>query len=44
MPNSVEIWQEFRDNYSTSVIFGKTPVDEALSKAADKVNELAGQS
>ena len=28
VPNSVEIWQEIRDNYSSSVIFGKTPVDD----------------
>ena len=44
VPNSVEIWQEFRDSYSSAVIFGKTSVDESLSKAADKANELAGQS
>ena len=28
VPNSVEIWQEIRDNYSSSVIFGKTSVDD----------------
>ena len=44
VPNSVEIWQEFRDEYSAAVIFGKTPVDEALAAAAEKINELAGQS
>ena len=44
VPNSVEIWQEIRDNYSSSVIFGKTSVDAGLSKAASKANELAGQS
>ena len=44
MPNSVEIWQEIRDSYTSSVIFGKTPVAEALSKAASKATELAGQS
>jgi len=42
--NSIEIWQKFRDAYSSSVIFGKTSVDEALSKAADQVDALAGQS
>ena len=42
--NSIEIWQTFRDAYSSSVIFGKTPVDEALSDASDKVTELAGQN
>jgi multiple sugar transport system substrate-binding protein len=44
VPNSVEIWQEIRDNYSSAVIFGKTPVDEAIAKAAAKADELAGQS
>jgi len=44
VPNSIEIWQEFRDEWSSSVIFGKTPVDDALATAADKANELAGQS
>ena len=44
VPNSVEIWQEFRDAYSESVIFGETPVDEALATAAEQVTELAGQS
>ncbi|CAN5512905.1 extracellular solute-binding protein [soil metagenome] len=44
VPNSVEIWQEIRDTYSSSVIFGKTPVDSALSKAASKADELASKS
>jgi multiple sugar transport system substrate-binding protein len=44
VPNSVEIWQEFRDQYSKSVIFGKVPVDQALSDAASKIDDLAGQS
>jgi multiple sugar transport system substrate-binding protein len=44
VPNSVEIWQAIRDNYSSAVIFGKTPVDAAIGKAADKANSLAGQS
>ena len=43
VPNSIEIWQEFRDQWSSAVIFGKTSVDEALS-TADKAAELAGQS
>ncbi len=41
--NSVAIWQAIRDNYSSSVIFGKTPVDTAISAAASKANDLAGQ-
>jgi multiple sugar transport system substrate-binding protein len=44
VPNSVEIWQEIRDSYSSSVIFGKTPVDEAISEAASKADDLAAQS
>ena len=44
VPSSIEIWQDFRDEWSSAVIFGKTPVDDALSTAADKATELAGQS
>jgi multiple sugar transport system substrate-binding protein len=44
LPNSVEIWQDFRDEYSSAVIFGKTSVDDALKTAAAKATELAGQS
>jgi multiple sugar transport system substrate-binding protein len=44
VPNSVEIWQEIRDEFSSSVIFAKTSVDDAIKKAADKATELAGQN
>ena len=44
VPNSVAIWQEFRDRYSESVIFGKTPPEQALSDAASKIDELASES
>ena len=44
VPNSIEIWQAFRDQWSSAVIFAKTSVDEALSKAAQEATELAGQS
>jgi multiple sugar transport system substrate-binding protein len=44
VPNSIEIWQKFRDEYSSSVIFGKTTVDDALTKAASEIDTLAGQS
>jgi multiple sugar transport system substrate-binding protein len=44
VPNSIAIWQAFRDQYAASVIFGEVPVDEALTKAADESTELAGQS
>ena len=41
--NSIEIWQTFRDQYSKSVIFGETEVAEALTAAADEVDDLASQ-
>ena len=44
MPSSIEIWQAFRDEWSSAVIFGKSSVDDALAAAADKATELAGQS
>jgi multiple sugar transport system substrate-binding protein len=44
VPNSIEVWQKFRDQYSSAVIFGKTSVDDFLSKAATEVDGLAGQS
>jgi multiple sugar transport system substrate-binding protein len=44
VPNSIAIWQAFRDQYSKSVIFGETPVDQALADAADEATTLAGQS
>jgi multiple sugar transport system substrate-binding protein len=44
VPNSIEIWQKFRDQYSSAVIFGKTSVDDFLSTAATEVDGLAGQS
>ncbi len=44
VPNSVEIWQQIRDAYAASVIFGKSSVDEGLAKAAAEADELAGQN
>ncbi len=41
VPNSVEIWQEIRDNFSSAVIFAKTSVDESIAKAADAADKLA---
>jgi multiple sugar transport system substrate-binding protein len=43
VPNSVTIWQTFRDAYSKSVIFGKEDPNQALSRAAGEVEKLAGQ-
>ena len=42
--NSVQIWQEIRDNYSAAVIFAKASVADAIAKAASKAESLAGQS
>ena len=44
MPNSVEMWQTFRTAYSESVIFGKTPIDQAFKDAADKIKSLVSGS
>ncbi|WP_436535755.1 extracellular solute-binding protein [Actinoplanes sp. HUAS TT8] len=44
VPNSVAIWQAFRDAYSQSVIFGKQPVTDAFAGAAQKVDQLASGS
>jgi multiple sugar transport system substrate-binding protein len=44
VPNSVAIWQAFRDAYSESVIFGKKPVPDAFSAAAEKADQLAAES
>jgi multiple sugar transport system substrate-binding protein len=40
VPNSVEIWQTFRDDWSTSVIFGQESPGKALAAAASKINKL----
>lgn len=39
--NAIAIWQAFRDAYSESVIFGKRPVADAFSDAAQKATGLA---
>ena len=41
VPNSIEIWQTFRDAYSEAVIFGQSDVATAFSAAADKIDTLA---
>ncbi len=41
VPNSIEIWQTFRDAYSEAVIFGDTDVATALDDTAEEVNSLA---
>ncbi|MEU4238307.1 sugar ABC transporter substrate-binding protein [Actinoplanes sp. NPDC026619] len=44
VPNSVAIWQAFRDAYSQSVIFGKQPIADSFGTAAQKVDQLASGS
>ena len=41
VPNSIEIWQTFRDGYSKAVIFGENDIDAFLSDTAAKIDELA---
>ncbi|WP_203136184.1 extracellular solute-binding protein [Microbacterium sp. JZ31] len=41
VPNSIEIWQAFRDGYSEAVIFGETEVDQFLTDTAARIDELA---
>ena len=43
VPNSIEMWQEFRDAYSASVIFAKSAPDEALPAAADSIQQLVSE-
>lgn len=43
LTNSTQVWQAFRKDYSSSIIFGKTSVDDFLSKAASDVNGLIGK-
>src|SRR5690606_35623878 len=40
VPNSIEVWQTFRDAYSKSVIFGKEDVEPSLQNAAEKIDQL----
>jgi multiple sugar transport system substrate-binding protein len=43
VPSSVEMWQDFRDAYSQSVIFGKGSPTSALSGAAKKIDSLVAE-
>jgi multiple sugar transport system substrate-binding protein len=42
-PNTVEMLQAFRDEWSTAVIFGEGDVHTALDDAADAINEIAAK-
>lgn len=44
VPNSITIWQTFRDAWSKSVIFGQQDPGAALDGAVQKVEQLASQS
>jgi multiple sugar transport system substrate-binding protein len=44
VPNSVAIWQAFRDAYSKAVIFGEGDLQGALDGAAEEINQLASES
>ncbi|MFI5709670.1 extracellular solute-binding protein [Kribbella sp. NPDC051620] len=44
VPNSIAIWQTFRDAYSKSVIFGQQDPGAALDGAVQKVDQLAAGS
>ncbi|WP_328321481.1 extracellular solute-binding protein [Kribbella sp. NBC_00382] len=43
VPNSITIWQTFRDAYSRSVIFGRQDPAQALGAAAQKVDQLVSR-
>jgi multiple sugar transport system substrate-binding protein len=40
VPNSVRIWQEFRDQWSKSVIFGGGAIDSTLADTAQSIDDL----
>ena len=44
VPESIKVWQTFRDAYSRSVIFGKSDPQSELKKAAAEAEKLAGQN
>lgn len=41
VPNSIEIWQTFRDAYSEAVIFGSSDVSSTFDTAAEEITNLA---
>lgn len=43
VPNSIEVWQTFRDQYSSSVIFAKSDVESSLQAAAEKIDQLVAE-
>jgi multiple sugar transport system substrate-binding protein len=43
VPNSIQVWQTFRDAWTKSVVFGKQDPGQALTDAASKINQLVKQ-
>ncbi|MGH9246438.1 MAG: extracellular solute-binding protein [Acidimicrobiales bacterium] len=43
VPNSVEVWQTLRDAWSEAVIFGEADPQEALTSAADEIDNLVAE-
>jgi multiple sugar transport system substrate-binding protein len=43
VPDSIEVWQTFRDAWSASVIFGEEEVEPAFEDAASQISDLVGQ-
>jgi multiple sugar transport system substrate-binding protein len=43
VPNSIEVWQEFRSAYTRAVIFGEGEIEEEFAAAAETVEGLAAQ-
>jgi multiple sugar transport system substrate-binding protein len=44
VPNSIQVWQDFRDDWSKSVIFGTSSPNAALASAASAINKLVSSS
>ena len=43
VPNSIEVWQTFRDAYSKAVIFGEGDIPTFLTDTAAKVDALVAE-
>ena len=43
VPNSTEIWQEFRNAWTASVVFDDEPIEQAFADAAERANELLAE-
>lgn len=43
VPNSIEVWQEFRSAYSRAVIFGEGDIEDEFATAAETVEGLVAE-